>query len=398
MNATAITLNVIFLAIFVVQFGMLIKEALTSTKTNTEMKIVSLAESDNPLRVSVCVSPGYNQTELEDAGYDSYLDYQYGQGRYNSSLIGWAGHTLNGQSKYEDAQIVHDKLTILKKLSDIVQSIYILDIYNFTVLVDEETLNGMVETSKHDYSHFCFLLKHDIKMFPVLQVNFRPDLPIDEAEIVIEDAMILSGRRIIEHSHYYAGPAKIIQFMKNCTICLLKVYSTELQQEVHDEEDISKHCSVYPNDQYDSYNDCDIKSSISRLSNNFGINFMPIWATNNISSVTSSPLYAPFSSNILHYSLTDGIQVSDCKMPCTTTKTSTIAMKEKPNLEQAIRIVFKSEMQITTTSMVHFNLIKFLSDVGGILGLWLGLGMVQLFDLVLPRVSLPFGCNNKVYA
>ena len=48
-------------------------------------------------------------------------------------------------------------------------------------------------------------------------------------------------------------------------------------------------------------------------------------------------------------------------------------------------VTFKDDMQVTKTSIVDFNFFKFLSDIGGILGLWLGLGMVQLGELLLPR-------------
>ena len=43
---------------------------------------------------------------------------------------------------------------------------------------------------------------------------------------------------------------------------------------------------------------------------------------------------------------------------------------------------------MTSTKLVPFSLTKLLAEVGGILGLWLGLGMVQLGELCLPRVTV----------
>ena len=36
---------------------------------------------------------------LKDLGYDGILNFYHGQSRYNSSLYGWNGHTLNGRTK-----------------------------------------------------------------------------------------------------------------------------------------------------------------------------------------------------------------------------------------------------------------------------------------------------------
>ena len=81
--------------------------------------------------------------------------------------------------------------------------------------------------------------------------------------------------------------------------------------------------------------------------------------------------------------------LSDCKMPCTTTRTNTkiIANSNTPRAENTIIIVFTDTMQITKTQFVQFNLWSFLSDIGGSLGLWLGLGIVQLGEIILQGVS-----------
>ena len=42
---------------------------------------------------------------------------------------------------------------------------------------------------------------------------------------------------------------------------------------------------------------------------------------------------------------------------------------------------FAKDTQVTSTSLVRFSIVDFFSDMGGILGLWLGLGAVQLGEL-----------------
>ena len=67
-------------------------------------------------------------------------------------------------------------------------------------------------------------------------------------------------------------------------------------------------------------------------------------------------------------------------------------------LGQGITVLFNPKLAVTTTKLVPFSLTKLLSEVGGILGLWLGLGMVQLGELCLPRITLEskIGIQDKV--
>ena len=45
-------------------------------------------------------------------------------------------------------------------------------------------------------------------------------------------------------------------------------------------------------------------------------------------------------------------------------------------------------MQVTETSLVQFSPIKSLCDMGGMLGLWLGLGALQLSELLVRTAQL----------
>ena len=49
-------------------------------------------------------------------------------------------------------------------------------------------------------------------------------------------------------------------------------------------------------------------------------------------------------------------------------------------------ISFTKEMQVTKTSIVPFSIVDFFSGIGGILGLWLGLGALQLIELIMRGV------------
>ena len=53
---------------------------------------------DFPLLARVCVRPGFNMLALREAGYNSTDSYFTGKSRFNSSVIGWAGHTKYGKA------------------------------------------------------------------------------------------------------------------------------------------------------------------------------------------------------------------------------------------------------------------------------------------------------------
>ena len=94
--------------------------------------------------------------------------------------------------------------------------------------------------------------------------------------------------------------------------------------------------------------------------------------------------------------LADGSRVSDCPLPCKTTQAQTKLLFEEKNTDTYIDITFSSKVKLTKTDLVKPTLSSFLSEVrlkkffmkiktqfqvGGSLGLWLGLGAVQVFQL-----------------
>ena len=77
----------------------------------------------------------------------------------------------------------------------------------------------------------------------------------------------------------------------------------------------------------------------------------------------------------------DGTDLSSCPLPCTLTKTQVSKAYTTEYPFPGIRIDFVKTMAVTKTDFLPFSLNRFLSSVGGSLGLWLGLGMVQLGEL-----------------
>ena len=132
--------------------------------------------------------------------------------------------------------------------------------------------------------------------------------------------------------------------------------------------------------QYASYSECDDDF----LHRSLPPDLVPIWLADSLDQVSPTMQVDTFPNNSIAYDdLPDGTQISDCPLPCTTTSVESRILTET-SYENVSRIdlTFSPKIIVTTTSFLKFIFAKFLSDLGGCLGLWLGLSMVQLVDMV----------------
>ena len=77
------------------QLGFIIEGFIQPTLLNTSVKEVDLREMDFPIDIKICAQPGFNMTALNEMGYGHISGYFFGRSQFNSSIIGWAGHTEN---------------------------------------------------------------------------------------------------------------------------------------------------------------------------------------------------------------------------------------------------------------------------------------------------------------
>ena len=59
-----------------------------------------------------------------------------------------------------------------------------------------------------------------------------------------------------------------------------------------------------------------------------------------------------------------------------------------------VDLTFSRRMQVTTTTFLPFYLTTLLSDLGGSMGLWLGIGVLQVIQLIIAFVS-PVVCDKS---
>ena len=176
-----------------------------------------------------------------------------------------------------------------------------------------------------------------------------------------------------------------------------KYYSVKFHQEVFVENDPSNECISYPTKEYSSYTYCDSEFVQMFLVNHFPKGFMPIWATDDDDKVTKLINLKGLVSEKDIYDYKDimtGTTLSDCPLHCLRTKVRTAFAEEKfvyynHNLS-SIYISFDPTVSIEKTDFPKFEVANYLSSLGGSMGFWLGLGIMQTIELMI-EVTEQFG-------
>ena len=83
--------------VFVVQMGFLFYNRIHPSQTVSSTKQTQLADVSFPVVFKICIKPAYNMKQLNEAGYNSGWDYFLGCSKHNGFLMGWAGHTQDGE-------------------------------------------------------------------------------------------------------------------------------------------------------------------------------------------------------------------------------------------------------------------------------------------------------------
>ena len=124
---------------------------------------------------------------------------------------------------------------------------------------------------------------------------------------------------------------------------------------------------------------------------------MPIWATDDMNKVTKYLVDKDknISKSVWFDDAISGNIISTCLQPCKSTKITTVLVDKKDELrnQSKIDIIFSNTVKQSVNDFPEFNFGQFLSSLGGSMGLWLGLGVVQSLEIWV-KILLRIFCRN----
>ena len=211
-------------------------------------------------------------------------------------------------------------------------------------------------------------------------------------EVQMEDRLFSLSRSFKYNKFEIIGPR---MDLNNLSTDMYRYFSVQFDQKRFSEDEPVKTCKEYVKT---TYNGCDEEFLKNLLQKNYPADFMPVWATSNLSLVTTfitedqDSFYKNYRGMVL------GTMQSDCPAPCTSTQITSVFLDEKTGRlgGSRIDITFSEKVSIVITNFPKFNLALFLSSCGGSMGLWLGVGVVQIMEFVASMIwKLKENRNNN---
>ena len=235
-------------------------------------------EIEFPLTIKVCVSPGFNDTALQEVGYTDTFYYFLGESRYNDSIYGWGGHT-------NTSEVFGSVLGVLERVKnhvakDIIQSAHVWTTKREHIDIPIEQL----KTPRVNYPHNCYSLdlsnvtqEYEVKE---LFLYFQ-NLENKTVEVLLRDTNMDCSREVKDHSFYSIGDT-----IRLTESQVAMAYMVEMSKNVFVKEDPSKRCTDYPTDKFKSYKECD-DQFMRKLLADVSPDLLPIWLTDNVENASS---------------------------------------------------------------------------------------------------------------
>ena len=317
-------------SLFLFQLFKLLPNYLSPTMTNTEVTNVPLKDIDFPLDIEICLKPLLNSTVIQEFGYLSSYHYTVGA-NIDSTLIGWGGfHTNNSGAVTSGEEVV--KAARMNVTRNCLSNLYIgANGGNFT-----RNLVDMVSLDKINWLYECFSLnlsnikKTGFNSMEAIAVKFNQSDEIFLKNNVSLELRVFgktfASRRVIQELQLYASGDGIKLSRDDQRRKVLSTYIVKIKKNVFVEEDRTKNCRNYPNQDFVSYKECDFQYMKKRVKEMTPkLDLMPPWLTDDLEYVTTESVKFSHSSfsHISHQlgRLILGLDISNCPLPCTTIST-----------------------------------------------------------------------------
>ena len=259
---------------------------------------------DFPLLTRVCIRPGFDMPALWKAGYHSTDGFFSGKSRFNSSVIGWAGHTKDG----EVVGKVEDLFDSLKQNVSLKTHLYKITVT--TTLGRKVTLNinELAKDDRINYPDNCQTLdvtkniKIKIEGVKDIQLRFWSFPTGVSIYVILLGKSSVCSRTLAELAFSQSGEG--IDFANSWE----NQYAVKILGSQFAEEDPGNDCRNYPNDDFLSYKDCDddyLRKEVDRISPGL----KPIWLTDDLSLATPQKVLQNYYGKV-SFSLELGIMSS----------------------------------------------------------------------------------------
>ena len=232
------------------------------------------------------------------------------------------------------------------------------------------------------------------KYVDMIVFYFQPD-KVSSAEIMIEDRLSALERDNPEAKRGFSGPVIEEKLDKG----KYSKYAAEFSQTVFVEEDPSIRCKNYPFEGLKSFDECDKEQMEAWVVDKY--NFLPFFMAKEEANATVGPVEVNFNCNDSAspeaYAHFNGYIKSSCPRPCTQTQIKLNRLvAESWDFGPAVEVIFSDKVMVTYNYYPKFSPVEALASLGGSLGLWLGLGVLQLLQLTLAAlISLIGSLTNK---
>ena len=136
----------------------------------------------------------------------------------------------------------------------------------------------------------------------------------------------------------------------------LSHYIMRIKKNIFVEEDPSKNCRNYPNSDFASYKECDYEYMREKVKEDFpGLSLTPPWLTEDLDNVTIAPVPTPRGASALELQrLSQGMDTSNCPLPCTTFSTETkLANKINDGLGFALEL--KQTVEVSWVDITYIR-------------------------------------------
>ena len=366
-----------------------------------------LKNLDFPLIFKFCFLNHKIVSVLTDLGYDGILNFYRGQSMYNASLYGWNGHTPEGGTKgstKSEINVIVFKATCNLSILCLVLLEYLRDWFKPNISMELFTTNGKSFTTTLDIMNLiptypmCWTV--DIQeYFQGNMSNITPryisfqiaSFKLTSLSFYIEESSKSLQRALQSLQLSYSGPSIRIDDLANPFIMR---YYAKLSQTVFSEQNLEQPCRNYPTRKFLTYADCDRNFVLRELKS---LNLTPFWAAKTFKDVTKFRILEEKDEAYRLFEYFTGIKESSCLKPCIVTQVQKIIIKHftlhllkvkgvmtehERSKNNMVTIFFDQTVDVTEYFYPQFSVTEFLSNVGGCLGLWLGLGVIQMGEIL----------------